>query len=117
MYRKYKVTNTFPHFIALLLSPLGLDIMYQIYKYTFYLHYVLWPILAFDLPFFKRSGRIKILLIWGGTEGEERTKFSRVIVDLLWLLSSYQHTFLGTISELKHQTKVDFLKILKQKNV
>ena len=57
--------------------------MYQIYKYTLYLHYVLWPILAFDLPFFKRSGRTKILLIWGGTEGEERTKFSLVIVDLL----------------------------------
>lgn len=83
MYRKYKVAKTFSHFIALLLSPLGLDIMYQIYQYTFYLHYVLRPIVAFDLPFFKGSGRTKNLLIWGGTEGEEGTKFSRVIVDLL----------------------------------
>ena len=83
MYRKYKVTNTFSHFIGLLLSPLGLDIMYQIYQYTFYLYYVLRPIVAFDLPFFKRSGRTKNLLIWGGKEGEEGTKFSRVIVDLL----------------------------------
>ena len=91
--------------------------MYQIYQYTFYLYYVLRPIVAFDLPFFKRSGRTKNLLIWGGKEGEEGTKFSRVIVDLLWLLTSYQHTFLGTISELKHQAEVDFLKVLKQTNV